>query len=211
MRIVRNKYWMGRSPLAVVGSVAAVVGGAMWVVKGGAVLAVGDQPPLMFEAAGLLFPLALVGLHDRLGGEGGRRARVGGALARVAAGSGLTAVAYGVLVPSPSGAFLGLLVAVTGFSTFIGLVLLGLAARSVGALPFAWRNLPAAMGIAAIPAVTVIGGLLEAIHERLLELPIVAFGVAWVVLGFLLWSPPHGGAERCRAAAPASGRQPAPT
>jgi len=199
---------MERSPLAVVGAVAAVVGGAMWIVKGGVILAVGDQPPLMFEAAALLFPLALIGLHDRLGGEGGRRGRTGGVLARLAGASGLATASYGVLVPEPSDVVLGLLVAVTGLSTFIGLLLLGLAARSVGALPSRWRNLPAAMGIAAIPAMTVIGGVLEAIHERLLELPIVAFGIAWVVLGFLLWLP-RGADERCEADTPDPGPAPA--
>lgn len=190
-----------------VGAVAAVVGGAMWFVKGGVILAVGDQPPLLFEGAALLFPLALIGLHDRLGSEGGKRARTGGVLARLAAAGALAAAAYGVLVPEPSDVVLGLFVAVTGLSTFIGLLLLGLAARSVGALPSRWRNLPAGMGIAAIPAVTVVGGVLEAIHERLLELPIVAFGVAWVVLGCLLWLP-RGADERFRADTP--GGKPAP-
>ena len=180
----------------------------MWVVKGGVILAVGDQPPLLFEAAGLLFPLALIGLHDRLGGEGGKRARAGGMLARLAAAGALAAGAYGVLVPEPSDVVLGLLVAVTGLSTFIGLLLLGLAARSVGAFPSRWRNLPAAMGIAAIPAVTIVGGVLEAIHERLLELPIVAFGIAWVVLGCLLWLPPAAD-ERSGADTPAEDPAPA--
>lgn len=195
---------MGRSRLAVVGAVAAVAGGAMWIVKGGVILAVGDQPPLMFEAAALLFPLALIGLHDRLGGEGGRRARTGGALARLAVATGLVAASYGLLVPEPSDVILSVLTAVTGLLTFIGLLLLGLAVRSVGALASRWRNLPAAMGIAAIPALTVIGGVLAAIHERLLELPIVALGVAWVVLGFLL-SLPRGADVRSGTAAPTDG------
>jgi hypothetical protein len=180
---------MGRSTQAAVGSVAAVAGGAMWFVKGSVILAVGDQPPLLFEAGALLFPLALIGLHHRLGGEGGRRARTGGLSARLAAAGALAAAAYGVLAADPSDVVLGLLVAMTGLSTFVALLLLGLAARSTGALPSRWRILPAAMGIAAIPSVTVVGGLLEAIHERLLELPIVAFGIAWVVLGSLLWFP----------------------
>ncbi len=161
----------------------------MWAVKGAVILAVGDQPPLLFEVPGLLFPLALVGLHHRLGGEGGRRGQIGGLLARVAGLSALTTAAYGVLVPEPSDVLLGVLIALTGLSTFIGLLLLGLAARSTDALPERWRNLPAAMGIAAIPAMTVVGGVLEAIHERLLEVPIVAFGIGWALLGFVLLVP----------------------
>lgn len=180
----------------------------MWIVKGGVILAIGDQPPLLFEAAGLLFPLALIGLHDRLDGECGSRAKIGATLARLAVAGALAAATYGVLVSEPSDVVLGLLIAVTALSTVVGLLLLGLVARSVGALGPRWSNLPAAMGVAAIPAVTVIGGLLEAIHERLLELPIVAFGVAWVVLGYLLWLPRT--ADKPSRADPPGGT-PAPT
>ena len=57
-----------------------------------------------------------------------------------------------------------------------------------------WRDWPWAvlvplglvMGLALVPSMSVVGGLLAAIHERLLELPIVAYGVAWVILGYAI-------------------------
>ena len=41
------------------GGVAALLGGVAWAVKGGVILAGGDQPPLLFEAAPCLFGLGL--------------------------------------------------------------------------------------------------------------------------------------------------------
>lgn len=175
--------------LAVIGAAAAIGGGALWIVKGGAILVAGYQPPLLFEAAALLFPVALLGLHSRLAGRGGRQARIGGALARLAAAAGVTTAVYAFLVRDPSGVLFGITIGVAGLATFLGLLLLGRAARDDRTFPPPWTSLPFAMGVAAIPAMTLIGGLLEAIHERLLELPLVAYGVAWVVLGVLLWSP----------------------
>jgi hypothetical protein len=174
--------------LCVAGAAAAVAGGLMWIVKGGVILAVGDQPPLLFEAAGVLFPVALIALHSRLIGDGDRRVRTGGMVARLAGGAAAAAGCYALLVPNPSDVVLGVTFGLCGLATVVGLVLLGLAARRMDALPQPWRNLPLAMGVAAVPAIAVIGGILEAIHERLLELPLVAFGVAWVVFGFVLWS-----------------------
>ena len=42
---------MASSALIRLGGVAAMVGGLMWVVKGGAILLTGQQPPVLFEAA----------------------------------------------------------------------------------------------------------------------------------------------------------------
>jgi len=41
------------------GGVAALLSGVAWTVKGGVILAGGDQPPLLFEAAPGLFGLGL--------------------------------------------------------------------------------------------------------------------------------------------------------
>ena len=171
------------------GAVASVAAGAMWTVKGGVILATGDQPPWLFEIGGLLFPLALIGLHARLDGEGGRRAHVGRFMARLAGAVALFAGVYGLAVGDPSEVVLGIAIALCSLATVVGLVLLGLSARAVGALPPRWRSLPFVMGVVAIPAMTILAGVLEAIHERLLELPIVAYGVAWIIVGVLLWSP----------------------
>lgn len=199
---------MERPRLLLTGAVAAVAGGAMWVIKGGVILAVGDQPPLLFELAGALFPVALIGLHASLEGKGGRRARVGGALARVSGAMVMAAASYSLLASKPSELVLGLLLGVSGLSLVIGLLVLGLAARSLDVLPPRWTNLPAVMGAAAVPAMTVVAGILEAIHERLLELPIMAFGIAWILLGRVLWLA-RGADEPDPAVATSGGPAPA--
>ncbi len=71
-------------------------------------------------------------------------------------------------------------------ATVVSLLLLGAACRRSHGLPAPWARLPWVMGVAIVPSVTVIGGVLAAIHERLLELPIVAYGVAWVILGYAM-------------------------
>lgn len=177
----------------------------MWILKGGVILAVGDQPPLLFEIPVVCFPLALVGLRGLVGGEASRAAAIGGVLAWAAVAGALVAGAYGVLVASPSDVVLGVGIGVCALSMTAALVLLGLAVRSTGALPTGSRNLPLLMGVATVPSMTVIAGILEAIHERLLEVPIVAFGVAWVALGLSLWSARDAVERRPSSAAGATG------
>ncbi len=63
---------MASSALIRLGGLAATVGGLLWVVKGGAILLTGQQPPVVFEAALPLFAVGLVGLHARLTGAEGR-------------------------------------------------------------------------------------------------------------------------------------------
>jgi hypothetical protein len=67
-------------------------------------------------------------------------------------------------------------------ATVVSLLLLGAACRRSHGLPAPWARLPWVMGVAIVPSVTVIGGVLAAIHE----LPIVAYGVAWVILGYAM-------------------------
>ncbi len=50
----------------------------------------------------------------------------------------------------------------------------------------ALTSLPWAMGLAAIPLL-IVGGALETVSERLLELPFALFGLAWIGLGVPLW------------------------
>jgi hypothetical protein len=68
---------LSASGLARWGGLAAMLGGVMWVVKGGAIMLTGEQPPILFEAALPLFAVGLVGLHARLGGRGGRLGKTG--------------------------------------------------------------------------------------------------------------------------------------
>lgn len=78
-------------------------------------------------------------------------------------------------------------IVIAGFGTFAALVALGVAVRRAGALAAPYTSLPWAMGLAAIPLL-IIGGALETASERLFELPIALFGLAWITLGVALWS-----------------------
>ncbi len=82
----------------------------------------------------------------------------------------------------------------TALSIFVGLVLLGIAVRRADALPGRWRSLPLAIGAGGFPLMIVVGGVLEALSERLLEIPLVVLGLAWIALGYAICHAPdsHG-------------------
>ena len=176
------------SPFVTWAGVASAVGGACWVIKGMAILISGDQPPFLFEIAPAFFLLGLCGLRLRLGQRGGRMATAGIVALGLAALLGITtwllAVSGG---PRASGseekfqptlllAFLALLT---------GLVLLGIVTRRTRALGDRWSNLPLALVVAA-PVIAIVGGALEEINERLLEVPLVLYGLGWIGLGYAL-------------------------
>ncbi|MGI8426745.1 MAG: hypothetical protein ACR2FO_05955 [Actinomycetota bacterium] len=171
-----------RSQSVRVAGIAGMVGGACWVVKALAILATGDQPPFLFGVAPPLFGVALIGLHARLEGQGGLPGTIGLVLAAL---SGLFAL-VGLVLPSTPGA--------ESFSPWIfggfianlaSLILLGIAVRRSGTLPGRGRLLPLVLGISTIPLIAV-GGALESVNERLLEVPLVLIGVAWIGLGYLI-------------------------
>jgi len=173
------------------GAVAAVVGGACWVVKGAGILLTGQQPPFVFELAAGLFPLALVGLYAALGRRGGRLAVCGLVFALTAEVSAVL-VGFGALL-GPDGwipreetvTVLTPFIVLAGFGTLVALLLLGIAVRRTRALPDRWRTLPLALALSAVPLM-VSGGALEVVSERLLEVPIVLLGVAWIALGVVV-------------------------
>lgn len=157
------------SNLLRLGGLAAVVGGLMWVIKGGTILLTGQQPPVVFKAALPLFAVGLLGLHARLGGRGGLLGKVG-VLVAYAALASAAIVLFAPLAP---------FYAVAGFGPFLSLMLLG----SAKVLPPPWSALPLAMGLGG-PLLILAGGGLALISERLLEIPIVLVGLAWMLLGY---------------------------
>lgn len=66
-----------------------------------------------------------------------------------------------------------------------GMVLLGIVTRRTRALGDRWSALPLALVVAA-PVIAIVGGALEAINERLLEVPLVMYGLGWMGLGYAL-------------------------
>lgn len=164
---------MTSSRLIWLGGLAAVIGGLMWVVKGGSILLTGDQPPVVFSAAMLLFTVGLLGLDARLGELRGPMGKAGVIVAYVAATSSVVAFVT-ELAP---------FIAAAGFGSFIGLVLLGSATLRARIFPSPWSALPVVMGFGG-PLLILVGGGLALINERLLEVPIVLIGFAWMLLGY---------------------------
>jgi hypothetical protein len=168
----------------------------MWATKGLAILFTGRQPPVLFEVAIVLFPVGLIGLRSALRGRGGRRAEVGGTLTYVALVLA-AATAVAVALSSPS-AVVGAGIAGTVLCIVWGLIFLGAAARGVEELSALLRWLPLALGVATVPLATVVAGVLEAIHERLLEVPIVVVGLGWAAVGMAIATEPTGAASDSR-------------
>ena len=164
---------MASSALIRLGGLAAIVGGFMWVVKGGAILLTGHQPPVVFEAAMPLFALGLLGLHARLDGRGGTLGKAGALVAYAALASAA------IVLVTPLEPFF----AVAGIGPFLGLVLLGSATLRARVFRPPWSALPLAMGLGG-PLLILAGGALALMGERLLEIPIVLVGLAWMLLGY---------------------------
>jgi hypothetical protein len=152
---------------------AAMVGGLLWVVKGGSILLTGQQPSVVFEAAMPLFAVGLLGLQARLDGRGGTLGKAGVLMAYAALASAV------IVLIRPLAPFIVL----AGFGPFLGLVLLGSATLQARVFAPPWSALPLAMGLGG-PLLILAGGGLALISERLLEIPIVLVGLAWMPLGY---------------------------
>lgn len=164
---------MSSSKLILAGGVASVVGGLMWIIKGGSILLIGVQPPLVFETAMPLFALGVLGLGARLGNFKGPLGTVGVTVAFLSAFAAMVAFLTQ----------LSLFIAVAGFGPFLGLVLVGSAILQARIFPSPWSVLPLAIGLGG-PALILAGGGLALINERLLEVPLVMVGFAWMLLGY---------------------------
>lgn len=170
--------------LPVLAGVGAAIGGLAWTVKAAAILATGDQPPLVFEAAPLFFGVTLTALALTSDLRAGRR--------RTSIALGILTVAAGVVagVTEAVGEVWGPAIAASSLALIAGLLLLGRRASSASHR-FAWW-----IGVSMFPAL-VVGGLLSAINERLLELSVLTLGLMWLWLSGILLSrgTPAGSAE----------------
>jgi len=160
--------WAAR--LARLGGVAAFLGGLAWTVKGAVILAGGDQPPLLFEAAPTLFGLGLMSIAYSTMSLGRRRG-MALALSATAALSGLAA-----LVSEMVGEVADLALVISSVALLIGLLTLERHRRWPA--PLAWY-----IGLAMVPAL-IVGGMLSEIDERLLEVPLVCLGACWMAVGW---------------------------
>jgi len=147
-----------------------------WLVKGAAILAFGEQPPLLFEIAPVFFGASLLGLGLTLTQRAGRRHAV------VALGS-ISLLAGAVSGASElAGSLLDVSILVASLSLLVGLVVLGRHAPSRA------HRLGWIIGVSMIPA-GFVGGVLSEWDERLLEVPLVGLSVLWIWLGWALVRP----------------------
>lgn len=175
-----------RNTLVPLGGLAAIVGGAMWVAKGGAILVGRDQPPVVFGAAPAFFAFGLLALHTLVQGRHERLERIGGAFAYLAAVlAGITAVAALVAWDGDMPPIFNGTMGVATLCILVALFALGIIVRRDTILPRPWRTLPLALSLLFVPLLLV-GGLLSAADERLLEVPIVLLGIAWILLGYAI-------------------------
>ena len=152
---------------------AALTGAAFLAIKSLGILVTGEQVPFLFEAAPACLALCVLTLAGALGMTG-RRATV-----TTVIGGLSVAVAVAALLTDLAGELWGL---------GLGLAMLGV---SAGALVAAWSPsdwTDRALLVAAVtpfPA-TALGGALEQIDERLLEIGLLPIAAAWSWVGIRL-------------------------
>ena len=153
-----------------IGAAAGLAGGLAWVIKGVTILATGEQPPLAFELALPLFGLSLLGVA-LLTSRGIRRT--------IAVGLAWLAVVAGVMALWSELFDKGWdqSIAASSLALLLGQLALPRSDGAPAALTF-W------IGVATLPALAV-GGALAEIDERLLEIPLVCVGLAWMLVGWL--------------------------
>ena len=76
-------------------------------------------------------------------------------------------------------------IVLAGIGSFAALLLLGMAVRQTRVIAGRWQILPLALAVSAVPLM-VIGGALESVSERLLEVPLLLLGIAWIGLGVVV-------------------------
>lgn len=181
--------WLGSS---------AIIGGLFWLVKGGAILLTGAQPPYLFEASPFFLGVGLWGLYLRLSpGQRGRTARAGAILALAAAVSAPVQLWAEVFAPElvpreDTVTMVTPFVVLAGLGVLAGAALLGIAVWRVAAIPLPWLSLSIPLVFVALMiAMIFLEGLMgeTLLSGRLLEVPVVVLGVAWMWLGAMILRP----------------------
>ena len=160
----------GSARLIRIGGAAGLAGGMAWVIKGGAILAADNQPPLAFGIALPLFGLSLLGVaHLTLRGI---RRGVVVTFAWLAVVTGLVALLSELLDRGWD-----VSIAASSLTLLIGQLTLARSGPAPAPLTF-W------IGVGTLPALAV-GGALAEIDEQLLEIPLVCVGLAWMLVGWV--------------------------
>lgn len=159
---------------------AAVLAGLCWLVKSVAVLAGASQPVFVFEFAPAFQSLAVAALA--LAFPAGAICRTVAVLALLA---GMATAGLAVLMPEHVAVNVAILAAT--LLVLAALFLVGGVVRRQQVLG-RWSRLPRRLAFWTVPLVLA-GGLLSALNERLLEVPLLVLGLGWLWLGGLLSAP----------------------
>ena len=167
------------------GGLAAAAAGVLLAAKGAAII-LSDADPSFVPPATLLFSLGMVALHARLEGNGGLLGTVGAILAWVAlAASLVNLIGLALSVPAPGDPEAPALLRVTYMAAFVGILIgllaLGIAALRARVMPAPRSAVPLAVGVLWFP----LQGVGFAISDGV---GLVLGGLAWMPLGYVLWS-----------------------